>query len=178
MRAGRGAPPCPGATVLDALRNVLESVPRLVRGLALARVRPSAAHVALFATPATVSSRAFQRELAFRAIGVDVEAQACGGLLELLKMTFKANEPVRTLSGGQKRRLWVATSFLGAAPVVFLDEPTSGMDPASRRGLWELLLGMKAAPGGSPARSGTPSKEKEGVSCTDLLSWFGCIYSH
>ncbi|MGR3482631.1 glutamate racemase [Salipiger marinus] len=37
-------------------------------------------HVALFATPATVRSRAFQRELAFRAIGVDVEAQACGGL--------------------------------------------------------------------------------------------------
>ena len=36
-------------------------------------------HVALFATPATVSSRAFQRELAFRAIGVDVEAQPCGG---------------------------------------------------------------------------------------------------
>ena len=36
-------------------------------------------HVALFATPATVASRAFQRELAFRAIGVDVEAQACGG---------------------------------------------------------------------------------------------------
>src|SRR6056297_4168403 len=36
-------------------------------------------HVALFATPATVSSRAFQRELAFRAIGVDIEAQSCGG---------------------------------------------------------------------------------------------------
>ena len=39
-------------------------------------------HVALFATPATVASRAFQRELAFRAIGVDVEAQACDGLVE------------------------------------------------------------------------------------------------
>ena len=42
-------------------------------------------HVALFATPTTVRSRAFQRELAFRAIGVDVEAQACAGLVEAIE---------------------------------------------------------------------------------------------
>ena len=42
-------------------------------------------HVALFATPATVSSRAFQRELAFRAIGVDVESQACGGVVDAIE---------------------------------------------------------------------------------------------
>ena len=42
-------------------------------------------HVALFATPATVRSRAFQRELAFRAIGVDVEAQACGGVVDAIE---------------------------------------------------------------------------------------------
>lgn len=42
-------------------------------------------HVALFATPATVASRAFQRELAFRAIGVDVEAQACGGAVDAIE---------------------------------------------------------------------------------------------
>jgi len=41
--------------------------------------------VALFATPATVSSRAFQRELAFRAIGVDIEAQSCGGLVDAIE---------------------------------------------------------------------------------------------
>ena len=41
--------------------------------------------VALFATPATVRSRAFQRELAFRAIGVDVEAQACGGVVDAIE---------------------------------------------------------------------------------------------
>lgn len=45
----------------------------------------SVKHVALFATPATVRSRAFQRELAFRAIGVDVEAQACGGLVDAIE---------------------------------------------------------------------------------------------
>jgi len=43
-------------------------------------------NVALFATPATVSSRAFQRELAFRAIGVDVEAQPCGGVVDAIEM--------------------------------------------------------------------------------------------
>ena len=42
-------------------------------------------HVALFATPATVASRAFQRELSFRAIGVDVEAQACGGVVDAIE---------------------------------------------------------------------------------------------
>ena len=42
-------------------------------------------HVALFATPATVSSRAFQRKLAFRAIGVDVEAQACVGVVDAIE---------------------------------------------------------------------------------------------
>jgi len=45
----------------------------------------SVKHVALFATPATVSSRAFQRELAFRAIGVDVEAQACAGVVDAIE---------------------------------------------------------------------------------------------
>jgi len=42
-------------------------------------------HVALFATPSTVATRAFQRELAFRAIGVDVEAQACGGVVDAIE---------------------------------------------------------------------------------------------
>ena len=45
----------------------------------------SVQHVALFATPATVASRAFQRELAFRAIGVDVEAQSCGGVVDAIE---------------------------------------------------------------------------------------------
>ena len=45
----------------------------------------SVKHVALFATPSTIASRAFQRELAFRAIGVDVEAQACGGVVDAIE---------------------------------------------------------------------------------------------
>ncbi|OLS52009.1 glutamate racemase [Rhodovulum sulfidophilum] len=64
-------------------------------------------HVALFATPATVSSRAFQRELAFRAIGVDVEAQPCGGLVDAIEAgdEMLAEALVRSHVEALKRRM-------------------------------------------------------------------------
>lgn len=64
-------------------------------------------HVALFATPATVASRAFQRELAFRAIGVDVEAQPCGGLVDAIEQgdEILAEALVRSHVEALKRRM-------------------------------------------------------------------------
>ncbi|MFD1912296.1 glutamate racemase [Halodurantibacterium flavum] len=64
-------------------------------------------HVALFATPATVSSRAFQRELAFRAIGVDVEAQPCGGVVDAIEQgdMILAEALVRSHVEALKRRM-------------------------------------------------------------------------
>ncbi len=64
-------------------------------------------HVALFATPSTVASRAFQRELSFRAIGVDVEAQPCGGLVDALEEgdTALAEALVRSHVDALKRRM-------------------------------------------------------------------------
>lgn len=64
-------------------------------------------HVALFATPSTVSSRAFQRELAFRAIGVDVEAQACGGVVDAIEEgdTILAEALVRSHVDALKRKM-------------------------------------------------------------------------
>jgi glutamate racemase len=64
-------------------------------------------HVALFATPATVSSRAFQRELAFRAIGVDVEAQPCGGVVDAIEAgdEMLAETLVRAHVDALKRRM-------------------------------------------------------------------------
>ncbi len=64
-------------------------------------------NVALFATPATVSSRAFQRELAFRAIGVDVEAQPCGGLVDAIEAgdEMLAEALVRSHVEALKRRM-------------------------------------------------------------------------
>jgi glutamate racemase len=63
--------------------------------------------VALFATPATVSSRAFQRELAFRAIGVDVEAQPCGGVVDAIEQgdMILAEALVRSHVDALKRRM-------------------------------------------------------------------------
>jgi glutamate racemase len=64
-------------------------------------------HVALFATPATVASRAFQRELAFRAIGVDVEAQPCGGVVDALEAGDEAlaESLIRAHVDALKRRM-------------------------------------------------------------------------
>ncbi|PKP70502.1 MAG: glutamate racemase [Alphaproteobacteria bacterium HGW-Alphaproteobacteria-4] len=64
-------------------------------------------HVALFATPATVSSRAFQRELAYRAIGVDVEAQPCGGVVDAIEQgdEILAEALVRSHVDALKRRM-------------------------------------------------------------------------
>ena len=64
-------------------------------------------HVALFATPATVSSRAFQRELAFRASGVDVEAQPCGGVVDAIEQgdELLAEALVRSHVEALKRRM-------------------------------------------------------------------------
>ncbi|MBN2906498.1 MAG: aspartate/glutamate racemase family protein [Rhodobacteraceae bacterium] len=64
-------------------------------------------HVALFATPATVASRAFQRELAFRAIGVDVEAQPCGGVVDAIEAgdEMLAEALVRSHVEALKRRM-------------------------------------------------------------------------
>ncbi len=64
-------------------------------------------HVALFATPATVASRAFQRELAFRAIGVDVEAQPCGGVVDAIEQgdEILARSLIRSHVEALKRRM-------------------------------------------------------------------------
>jgi ATP-binding cassette subfamily A (ABC1) protein 3 len=60
-------------------------------------------------------------------------------MLESLGFPEKAHSAAGTLSGGQKRRLCVGISMVGGNSVVYLDEPTAGLDPVSRRQLWELV---------------------------------------
>ena len=63
----------------------------------------------------------------------------CDRLLALLALTPKKDEPVDTLSGGQKRRISLATALIGDPARILLDEPTTGMDPGNRRGVWKVL---------------------------------------
>ncbi len=60
-------------------------------------------------------------------------------LIERLGLGDAADRPARGYSGGMNRRLDLAAAIIGRAPVLFLDEPTTGLDPASRRDIWELI---------------------------------------
>ena len=65
-------------------------------------------------------------------------------LLERFDLTDAANRPVKTYSGGMRRRLDLAAALVAEPPVLFLDEPTTGLDPRSRLSLWEVIKGLVA----------------------------------
>jgi ABC-2 type transport system ATP-binding protein len=65
-------------------------------------------------------------------------------LLERLGLSEKRNARVQTLSGGQQQRLAVALSLVSDPQLVFLDEPTTGLDPQARRQLWDVIEGMRS----------------------------------
>jgi ABC-2 type transport system ATP-binding protein len=65
------------------------------------------------------------------------------GLLELVNLNDKAKEQYMKLSGGLKQRLGIAIALVNDPEIVFLDEPTTGLDPRARREVWEVLLGLK-----------------------------------
>jgi ABC-2 type transport system ATP-binding protein len=65
------------------------------------------------------------------------------GLIELVNLKDKAQEQYKNLSGGLKQRLGIAIALVNDPEVLFLDEPTTGLDPRARREVWNLLLGLK-----------------------------------
>jgi oleandomycin transport system ATP-binding protein len=63
-------------------------------------------------------------------------------MLDRFGLAEAARQRVRTYSGGMRRRLDLAVSLMGRPPLVFLDEPTTGLDPQSRNGLWEMVRSL------------------------------------
>jgi ABC-2 type transport system ATP-binding protein len=71
------------------------------------------------------------------------ENAAVDGLIDLADLKDKTHEQFKNLSGGLKQRLGIAVALVNDPEVVFLDEPTTGLDPRARREVWKVLLGLK-----------------------------------
>ena len=70
--------------------------------------------------------------------------RAIDDVIELVGLGEKAGAQVKTLSGGQKRRLDLGVALVGDPELVFLDEPTTGFDPTARRSAWELVRALRS----------------------------------
>jgi ABC-2 type transport system ATP-binding protein len=66
-----------------------------------------------------------------------------GDVIELVELSEKANARVRTLSGGQQRRLDLGLALIGDPELIFLDEPTTGFDPGARRTAWQTIANLR-----------------------------------
>jgi ABC-2 type transport system ATP-binding protein len=80
----------------------------------------------------------------FRLGGRQARARAAG-LLERFDLVDAGRRRVATYSGGMRRRLDLAASLVGQPAVIFLDEPTTGLDPRSRQAMWEVITGLVGA---------------------------------
>ena len=65
-------------------------------------------------------------------------------LLDKVKLRDKAKTKVKELSGGQKQRFSIATTLINQPKIIFLDEPTTGLDPQARRNLWDLIKQIRS----------------------------------
>ena len=79
----------------------------------------------------------------FRVPGAIVRERAAA-LLDRFELTDAADRTVKGYSGGMRRRLDLAASLISSPPVLFLDEPTTGLDPRSRLGMWDLIEELRA----------------------------------
>ena len=85
------------------------------------------------------------RETIARNAGYYPHPRDVGEVISLVGLAGQARQKVRSLSGGQKRRLDLALGLVGDPDLLFLDEPTTGFDPSARRDAWELIGGLRDA---------------------------------
>jgi len=78
-------------------------------------------------------------------LGRDLSRERSRELLEQFELTDAADRPAKTYSGGMRRRLDLGAALVARPPVLFLDEPTTGLDPRSRLGLWQTIEDRVAA---------------------------------
>lgn len=79
----------------------------------------------------------------FYGLAPDVYRRRAADLVDALELTGLEKRSVQSLSGGQRRRLDVALGLMNHPPLLFLDEPTTGLDPHSRANLWEHITAMR-----------------------------------
>jgi ABC-2 type transport system ATP-binding protein len=84
------------------------------------------------------------RQVLERNAGYYPAPRPVGEVIDLVGLTEQADRKVKTLSGGQQRRLDVGLGIIGNPRLLFLDEPTTGLDPVARRASWELVRGLAA----------------------------------
>ena len=70
-------------------------------------------------------------------------AQRICEVLEYVELADRIDSPVKSLSGGMKRRVMIARALMHSPKILFLDEPTAGLDPAIRRRIWSLIKNMQ-----------------------------------
>jgi len=75
--------------------------------------------------------------------GRKLSKQECHDLLGEVDLTHRENSLAKHLSGGEKRKLGIALAMVNRPKVLFLDEPTTGLDPKARRDLWDLIIRLK-----------------------------------
>jgi ABC-2 type transport system ATP-binding protein len=101
----------------------------------------------------------------YRLNGTDVKQRA-DALIERFELNDAADRPLKTYSGGMRRRLDLGAALMSEPPVVFLDEPTTGLDPKGRLSMWDLIAEL--AKGGTTVLMTTQYLEEADVLADDI----------
>jgi ABC-2 type transport system ATP-binding protein len=95
-----------------------------------------------------LQSTAIEKELTVREVletygSFYPKRRPAADLMEIVGISAKADDRIKTLSGGQRRRLELALGIVGDPDLIFLDEPTTGFDPSARRRAWEVIDNLR-----------------------------------